>query len=143
MTKLSEIMNVHYTIEGGDEVLASGRRRFIKAVGIAVLTVQCLPLMAQASANPPSDGKKTADSLVIQSGPGAFSHVHDLLIPYAVLKAPPLEGIKLTTTEAVFHQHNIALTREQLISVNQGGTVTQKASSHLFVIALAKGQRRT
>ena len=143
MTKPSEIMNVHYMVDGGDEAIASERRKFMKAVGIAVLTVQCLPLMAHTLENQPTDGKNTADNLIIQSGPGAFSHVHDLLIPYAVLKAPPLEGVKLTSTEAVFHQHNIALTREQLISVNQGGTVTQKASSHLFVIALAKGQHRT
>jgi hypothetical protein len=140
VTKPSEIVNVHYMVDGGDEAIASERRKFMKAVGIAVLTVQCLPLIAQASEDPPTGGKKTADNLIIQSGPGLFSHVHDLLIPYTVLKAPPLQGVKLTTTEAVFHRHNIALTREQLIIVNQGGIVTQKASSHLFVIALAKGQ---
>jgi hypothetical protein len=126
-------------VDGADEATASERRKFMKAVGMAVLTVQFLPLIAHASKNPSTDGKGTADSLIIQSGPGLFQHVHDLLIPYRVLKAPPLQGVKLTTTEAVFHRHNIALTREQLIVVNQGGTVTQKASSHLFVIALAKG----
>ncbi len=135
-----EIVNVHYAVHGIDKAIASERRKFLKAVGIAVLTVQCLPLIARASDNPPTDGKATADNLIIQSGPGLFSHVHDLLIPYAVLKAPPLKGVELASTEAVFHRHSVALTREQLTVVNQGGTVTQKASSHLFVIALAKGR---
>jgi len=69
--------------------------------------------------------------------------VHDLLIPFAILKAPPREGVALTTTEALLHRHTIGLTREQLITVNRGGTVTQKASSHLFVIALAKREPKT
>src|SRR6266702_1540107 len=120
VTKPGEIVNVHYMVDGDDEAVASERRKFMKAVGIAVLTVQCLPLIAQASENPPTDSKNTADNLIILSGPGLFSHVHDLLIPYAVLKAPPLQGVNLAPTEAVFHRHNIALTREQLIIVNQG-----------------------
>jgi hypothetical protein len=99
---------------------------------MAVLTVQCLPLMAHA---------ETADDLVIQSGPGLFHHVHDLRIPYAILNAPPPEGIKLTSTQSLYHQHDIALSQKELAIVKQGGTVTQKASSHLFVIALAKPQK--
>ena len=114
------------------------RREFVRGVGMAVLTVQCLPLLAHASENPPTDGVETADDLIIQSGPGLFRHVHDLRIPFAVLNAPPAQGIKLTSTEALYHQHNITLTQKELAIVNQGGTVTQKASSHLFVIALAK-----
>jgi hypothetical protein len=119
------------------------RREFVRGVGMAVLTVQCLPLMAHASANPPTDGTERTDDVIIQSGPGLFRHVHDLRIPYAVLDAPPPQGIKLTTTESLYHQHNIALTQNELAIVRQGGTVTQKASSHLFVIALAKQQKRT
>jgi hypothetical protein len=118
------------------------RREFVRGVGMAVLTVQCLPLMAHGSANPPTDGNEKADDLIIQSGPGLFRHVHDLQIPYAVLNAPPPQGIKLTTTESLHHQHNIALTQNELATVKQGGTVTQKASSHLFVIALARQQKR-
>jgi hypothetical protein len=140
VTKPSEIVSVHYVVDDVEEAIASERRRFMKAIGIAVLTVQCLPLIAHASDDRSPDGKDSADNLIIQSGPGLFSHVHDLLIPYAVLNTPPLPGVRLTTTEAVFHRHNVALTREQLIVVNQGGTVTQKASSHIFVIALAKGR---
>ena len=140
MTRPSEIVNVHYMVDDFDEAIAVDRRQFVKGVGVAVLTVQCLPLIAHASGNSPSDGKDTADNLIIRSGPGLMSHVHDLLIPYAVLKTPPLQGVELKTTQALLHRHSIALTPEQLIIVNQGGTITQKASSHTFVIALANGQ---
>jgi hypothetical protein len=109
------------------------RREFVKGIGFAVLTVQCLPLMTHASTNPPTGG----EDLIIHSGPGLFRHVHDLRIPYALLNAPPPQGVKLTTTESLYHQHTIALTKNELAIVKQGGTVTQKASSHLFVIALA------
>ena len=122
------------------KAIASDRRTFIEAVGLAVLTVQCLPLIAHASDSSPSDGKEATDNLIIPSGPGLLSHVHDLLVPYAVLKTPPVQGVQLTTTQGLLHRHTIALTQKELISVNQGGTVTQKASSHVFVIALAKGQ---
>jgi hypothetical protein len=128
---------------GLGSTMAADRREFIRGVGIAVLTVQCLDLVAHASTNPSTDGQERADDLIIQSGPGLFRHLHDLRIPYAVLNAPPPQGIKLTTTESLYHQHDIALTQNELAIVKQGGTVTQKASSHLFVIALARQQKRT
>lgn len=127
-------------VEGVDEAIALDRRKFIKGVGFAVLTAQCLSLIACASENSPSDGNKAVDNLIIHSSAGTFSHVHDLLIPYAVLNAPPLQGIELKTTKAMFHMHPVVLTQEQLINMNQGGTVNQKARSHLFVIKLAKRQ---
>jgi hypothetical protein len=127
-------------VEGVDEAIALDRRKFIKGVGFAVLTAQCLSLIACASGNSPSDGNQAADNLIIHSSAGTFSHAHDLLIPYAVLNAPPLQGIELKTTKAMFHMHQVALTQEQLIIMNQGGTVNQKAGSHVFVIALAKRQ---
>ena len=116
------------------------RRKFIEGVGCAVLTAQLLPLIAHASGNSPSDDNEAADNLIIHSGPGFIPHVHDLLIPYAVLNAPPLQGVKLETTKALFHTHDVVLTQEELIIVNQGGTVTERASSHLFVIALTDRQ---
>ena len=140
MAKSSEIVNIHHIIDDVDESIASDRRRFIKQVGIAVLTMQCLPLIAQATGNPPSEGQEAGDNLIIQSGPGLLHHVHDLLIPYALLKAPPLRGIELTTTQAMLHRHNVVLTQKELTVVNRGGRVIQRASSHLFVIALTKGQ---
>lgn len=122
--------------------MTKDRRDFLKRAGIAVLTVQCLPLIAQASGNPATEGANTGKNLIIESGPGLFRHVHDLLIPYAVLDAPPPQGITLTSTQSMLHQHNIALTQNELATVKQGGTVTQKASSHVFVIALARQQQR-
>jgi len=130
VTKPSERVNVHLD-----------RRQFVKGVGVAVLAAQCLPLIAYASENSRSDDGDSADNLIIRSGPGLVSHVHDLLIPYAVLRMPPLQGVELETTRALLHRHRIALTRDQLITVDQGGTVTQKASSHIFVIALASRPR--
>jgi hypothetical protein len=95
-------------------------------------------LIAHASADSSNDGEDAADGLVVHSSSGFVPHVHDLLIPYTVLTAPPLQGVELKTTQALFHAHKVVLTREELSNVNQGGTVTKKASSHLFVIALGK-----
>lgn len=122
--------------------MTNDRRDFLKRAGIAVLTVQCLPLFAEASTSPRTEGVNTGENLIIESGPGLFRHVHDLLIPYAVLDAPPPQGITLTSTQSMLHQHNITLTRNELATVKQGGTVTQKASSHEFVIALARQRKR-
>ena len=127
MSDRSEMVSVRYELD---------RRKFIEGVGVAVLTVQCLPLIACGSVNSPSDGSEAADNLIIHSGPGFIPHVHDLLIPYAVLNAPPLQGVKLETTKALFHTHDVVLTQEQLIIVKQGGRVTAKGGSHLFVIEL-------
>ena len=110
------------------------RREFIEGVGGAILTAQLLPLIAHAS---PSDGNEAAENLIIHSGRGFVPHTHDLLIPYAVLNSPPLQGVKLESTRALFHTHDVVLTQEQLNVVNHGGTVTAIGGSHLFVIALA------
>jgi len=140
MSTPSEAVNLHHMGEDVEESIAFDRREFFKGFGVAVLTVQCLPLIAHASGNPVSDGDEAADNLMIHLGPGLLSHVHDLLIPYAVLHAPPVHGVELTTTQALLHRHIVKLTQDQLVTVNRGGTVTGRASSHLFVIALANRQ---
>jgi hypothetical protein len=137
MTKSSEMVNVPPVIDDAEETVAD-RRGFIKGVGVAVLTVQLLPLMAHASGSAPSEGNEAADDLIIHSSTGFVPHVHDLLIPYAVLEAPPRQGVELRTTQALFHRHTVRLTKDQLVVVNQGGTVTEKGGSHLFVISLAR-----
>jgi len=137
MEKVREIVNARYVVDDVEDVIAFDRRRFFREAGVAALALQFLPLVAHASGNSPADGKEAAENLIIHTGPGLMSHVHDLLIPYAVLKAPPLQGVELTTTQALFHRHTVALTQEQLKTVNRGGAVTKKASSHLIVIALA------
>jgi hypothetical protein len=113
------------------------RRAFLNAAGVALLTVQSLPLIAQATANSPSAGEAADNTLMIQSSPGAFGHVHDLAIPNALLRTPPREGVELMSTRAFLHTHSIALSQKELLTVSQGGTVTKKGSSHLFVVALA------
>jgi len=115
------------------------RRDFIKVAGFALLAVQCLPAETYASGIPPRAARQSTDDLIIKSGPGAFHHTHYLRIPNAFLTAPPERGAEFTTTKAFLHQHHVVLTQEQLRDVGKGGTVTQRASSHVFVIALAKG----
>lgn len=112
------------------------RRRFIQGLGVAVLTVQGWPSLARTS-DPPAEGNGAAANLIVHASPGLFEHTHELLIPYSVLRAPPLDGVKLESTRALLHTHDVALSREQLDVVRRGGAVTSTASSHTFVIALA------
>lgn len=120
-------------------IAALTRREFIGVAGFAILAVQCIPATTFASGAPRRAAAHITDDLIIESGPGAFHHVHYLRIPNAFLTEPPAQGAELTTTKAFLHQHRIVLTQDELRSVNQGGTVTQRASSHVFVIARAKG----
>ncbi len=118
------------------------RRRFIKragGVGVALLSVQWLPSIAQSSASSADASDESDKNLIIHSGPGFVPHTHDLLIPYAVLSAPPIRGIKLQSTSALFHTHDVVLSERQLIAVNHGKTITAFGGSHTFVIALAHG----
>lgn len=121
------------------EPIASDRRQFVKIVGLAVLTVQCMPILGQASDEPSSAAEDPDGAWIIRSSPGLLQHRHDLPVPRKVLEAPPLQGVQLVSTQALFHTHEIALSQKELIFVSRGGTVTRKASSHLFVIALAPG----
>ncbi|MFM9904203.1 MAG: hypothetical protein ACKVQJ_06490 [Pyrinomonadaceae bacterium] len=114
------------------------RRTFLQGLGIAVLAVQSLALTGCESGGPPIDDKLKVDNLIMQSSRGTFDHVHDLLIPYALLRTPPSEGVKLLSTKSFFHRHEVELTQEELTTVNRGGSVTRKGGSHLFVIALVK-----
>jgi len=133
MTKPGRIVNV-------DEAIAADRRQFVRGVGVAVLSVQMLPVIVRAAAKSPGDGTDPAKNLIIHSGPGLLGHVHDLLVPYAVLKTPPPEGVELTSTKAFLHTHNIKLSQEDLETITHRGTVTKKSSSHIFLIALADRQ---
>jgi hypothetical protein len=120
------------------ETVSVDRRQFLNRLGIAVLTVQCLSANGLDSEDWHRGTTGAPDDLLIHSSPGAFSHEHDLLIPMAVIKTPPRQGVQLTSSKALLHRHPISLTQKELTTVSQGGTVIQKASSHVFVIALAK-----
>jgi hypothetical protein len=132
---------VHDLTPDIDETVSLGRRQFLNQLGVVVLTVQCLSANALDSGDWHRVTAEGLDDLLIHSSPGAFSHTHDLLIPIAVIKTPPRQGVQLTSSKAFLHQHAISLTQQELTSVSQGGTVVQKASSHVFVIALAKQSR--
>jgi hypothetical protein len=134
MTKRSERVKMPVI---NDIPVRYNRRTFLQGIGIAVLAVHSLTLIGCESGDPPIDDRTKVDNLILHSSPGKFDHVHDLLIPYALLRTPPSEGVKLLSTKSFFHRHEIALTQDDLTTVNQGGSVTRKASSHLFVIALA------
>jgi len=114
---------------------AADRRTFLKELGVLVLTVQGLPWTTHASTDPSGPGAEAGDDLIIRSGPGLFGHVHDLVIPGALLEVPPREGVAITSTQWMFHRHVVALTREELGAVHAGRTVVKQASSHVFAIA--------
>ena len=130
--------DVHELTHDTDEIISLDRRRFLNELGMAVLTVRCLYANALGAGVWRQGAAGSDDDLIIHSGPGAFSHQHDLLIPMAMIKTPPREGVRLTSSKALLHRHTISLTRQDLTTVGAGGTVVQKASSHIFVIALAK-----
>jgi hypothetical protein len=111
------------------------RRKLITGVGVAFLAVRYLPSCSR-TVESASEKNRSAENLLIHSSRGFVGHSHDLLIPYAVLNAPPLEGIRLESTPGLFHTHSVALTREQLVNVRREGTVTVVASSHTFLISL-------
>jgi hypothetical protein len=143
MTKPGRIESVRCLADDVDEAIAADRRQFVRGVGLAMLTVQMLPVIAHAATHSAGNGNDATHDLIIHSGPGAFGHVHDLLVPYAILRTPPREGVELTSTKVFLHTHRIALTQNDLMTVNQGRTVTKKSSSHLFVIALANREDRS
>lgn len=119
--------------------IGTHRRGFMKEVGGVLLTVHLLPSIARASEGSPGAGGSKA--LIIRSGQGFVPHTHDLWIPYAVLRAPPAEGVKLLSTMARGHTHEVALSHDQLAAVNQGGTVSVRGGSHTFVVAIAQAVR--
>ena len=123
------------------ETASLDRRQFLNRLGVAVLTVQCLTANAFDSKNWYRGDAGAYDDLLIHSGPGAFSHEHELLIPMAAIGTPPPQGVHLTSSKAFLHRHSISLTQKELATVGAGGTVVQKASSHVFVIALAQQSR--
>jgi hypothetical protein len=106
MTNLSEKVPVQISVDEDSEGIAIDRRMFVKGVGFAVLTAQCLSLIACASGNSPSYDNEAANNLIIHSSSGYPPHVHDLLIPYAVLNAPPLQGV-----ESQDNTNNVARTQ--------------------------------
>src|SRR5262245_19566699 len=119
------------------ESKASRRRQFLKLLGYTTVMVQILPLTAGCS------GEETApaDSLAVissrNSNVGRWAyHSHVLYVPLRLFRAPPREGVTLSTTWAFLHFHQVALTQDQLVTVAGGGAVRVEAGAHTFSIQL-------
>lgn len=115
------------------------RRKFLELSGYAALSFQLLPLMTACAA-----GKAPADSLTVTSSQGSklghwADHSHLLYVPLKLFQDPPPKGVTLSTTRTYLHSHDVALTREQLVTVARGGAlrVRDTSGTHEFAIELA------
>jgi len=115
--------------------ISGSRRRFMTGAGFALLAADLLPLLGCSAGRASTDAKAAAGNLIIRSGQGFVPHTHDLWIPYAILSAPPAQGVTLTSTMARGHTHEVFLSHDQLAQVNRGGAVSVRGGSHRFVIA--------
>jgi hypothetical protein len=116
------------------------RRRALELLGIAALSVAILPVTGGACG-----GAETAppDSLAVISSRASklgrwVAHTHVLYVPLKLFRAPPREGVMLSTTLTYFHRHEVALTEAQLVTIARGDNVRVKDSSaaHSYSIAL-------
>ena len=102
----------------------SRRRQFLKLLGYTALWVQIIPLTdcAWAADTAPADSLAVTSSRNSKLGRWAY-HSHLLYIPLELFRAPPRQGVTLSTTWAFLHFHEVALTQAQLATVAGGGTV--------------------
>jgi hypothetical protein len=118
----------------------SQRRQFLKLLGYTALSVQILPLTGGALAveTAPADSLAVTSSRNSKLGRWAY-HSHTLYVPLQLFRAPPQQGVTLSTTWTFFHSHEVALTQAQLVTVARGGTVQVKDSfgAHTFSIELS------
>ncbi len=119
------------------------RRQFLKTLGVSVVTLQVIPvLLKKASAQMNSPEFNCGAELNILSGPSAYAplpgHFHYLNIETAIFKNPPTQGVKIMTSIAYLHQHQVILSQEQLLKVAQGDTITVEDSvkDHHYEIKL-------
>ena len=117
----------------------SRRRQFLKLLGYAALSVQILPLTGGASEaeTPPADSLAVTSSRNSKLGRWAY-HSHVLYVPLQLFRAPPRQGVTLSTTWTFLHAHEVALTRAQLVTVARGGMVqvNDSGGAHTFSIEL-------
>lgn len=118
----------------------SDRRRFLRALGYTAFALHVVPLAVACAA----EDTAPADSLAIRSSSDSklgdwAAHAHDLYVPLHWFRQPPAEGVSLETTSNFFHTHKVALTRDELTIVGQGGSIRVRDSLgvHDFVISLS------
>ena len=116
------------------------RRRFLKLLGYTALSVQVLRLTGRALAveTAPADSLAVTSSRNSKLGRWAY-HTHVLYVPLQLFRAPPQQGVTLSTTWTFLHFHKVALTQGQLVTVARGGTVQVKdpVGAHTFSIELS------
>jgi hypothetical protein len=114
------------------------RRQFLKLLGYTALSVQILSLTGGALAveTAPADSLAVTSSRNSKVGRWAY-HSHILYVHLQLFRAPPQQGVTLSTTWAFLHFHKVALTQAQLGTVARGGTVQVKEGAHTFSIELS------
>jgi hypothetical protein len=58
-----------------------------------------------------------------------LGHTHTVVINKADIDNPPTAGITLTTSSVSYHSHSFVMTRDQLLAVGSGTTVTVDSGS--------------
>jgi hypothetical protein len=122
-----------------DPETSQRRRQFLKLLGYAALSIQILPLTGCSSAEEtaPPDSLAVTSSRNSKLGRWAY-HSHLLYVPLQLFRAPPRQGVTLSTTRTYFHSHEVPLTQDQLFTVARGGAVqvNDSAGAHSFSIQL-------
>jgi hypothetical protein len=118
----------------------SRRREFLKLLGFAALSVQVLPLTACDSApeHAPADSLTVTSSLGSKLGHWAY-HSHFLYVPLQLFRAPPPEGVTLSTTRTYLHTHEVVLSQAELLRVARGESVEVADSVRAHTYSLRLG----
>lgn len=117
------------------------RRQFLERLGCAALSIRILTLTDGASAveAAPPDCLAVTSSLDSKLGHWA-GHTHLLYVPLQSFRAPPPEGVTLSTTRTYFHSHEVVLTQAQLVDIARGSAVrvSDTAGAHTYSIELSE-----
>jgi hypothetical protein len=115
------------------------RRPFLRLLGYTALSVQVLPLTGAACAEEaaPPDSLTVTSSQSSKLGRWAY-HSHRLYVPRELFRAPPPNGVTLSTGTTYLHHHDVTLSQAQLVAVARGETIETKdtSSAHDYSIAL-------
>ena len=120
------------------------RREFLTRTSV---TLALIPITwSCSSTNDYAPASSTSATTPLCDGAGETSsidagHSHALCVPNADLTSPPEAGATYTTSSTGGHTHVVTLTREQLATIEAGGTTTVTTSSvegHTHVFAIRK-----
>ena len=97
--------------------VGGGAWRGRTGLAVAACLAGCLWLSCDDPAGPA--GGLTATS----SAEGEPQHTHAATVPYDDIDAPPGGGVAYTTTTSAGHNHSVALSADQLVSLQQVGAL--------------------